>query len=216
MTTPEWTPQQLFRRVAAGEPVVPGTGTPGHRHLITVRLDNTVGALNRILNLFSARGFSLESVVVGETEEPTISRMTLVTTGNDRIIAQVIRQLDNLVDTLGVEDLTGAEYVERELCLLKVSATRQARSELLDILEIFRGKVVNVTPGSMTFELTGPATKVNAFIGMMRPYGILEVARSGRVAMHRQMAFEDRPTGEASPDETTAPAPSGVGDSLIT
>jgi acetolactate synthase-1/3 small subunit len=140
--------------------------------------------------MFSARGFNLESVAVGETDDANTSRMTLVTTGNDRIIGQVIRQLNNLVDTLVVDDLTQSEYVERELCLLKVSYSTDTRAELMDIVDIFRGKVVNITPETMTFELTGPTTKINAFVGMMRPHGIVEVARSGRVAMRRNMAFE--------------------------
>ena len=154
-------------------------------------LENGIGALNRVANMFSARGFNLESVAVGETDDPTVSRMTLVTTGNDRIIGQVLRQLNNLVDTLVVQDLTEEAYVERELCLLKVGYTSANRAELLDTLEIFRGKVINITPTTMTFELTGPTTKVNAFMGMMQPHGILEIARSGRVALSRDMPFED-------------------------
>ncbi len=191
MQPPTLTPQQIYRKSAAGEPFGPGQAEQRHRHVITVLLENSIGALNRVVNLFSARGFNLESVVVGETEEPSISRMTLVTTGNDRIIGQVIRQLNNLVDALHVDDLTDKAFVERELCLLKVAVRPETRAELLDTLDIFRGKVINVTPESMTFELTGPNRKVNAFIGMMRPHGILEVARSGRVAMRRKMVFEE-------------------------
>jgi len=190
MSTQTLTSEQIFRKKAAGEPLQPGDPEQIHRHIITVLVENTIGALNRVANMFSARGFNLESVAVGETSEPSISRLTLVTTGNDRIIGQVLRQLNNLVDTLHVDDVTNGAFVERELCLLKVAYSRENRQELMDTAEIFRGKVVNITPDTMTFELTGPTTKINAFVGMMRPHGIREMARSGRVAMRRDLVFE--------------------------
>ncbi len=182
---PTLTPQQILRRRKAGEPILPDEPEQVHRHTITVLLENTIGALIRVVNLFSARGFNLESVTVGETDDPTVSRMTIVTTGNDRIIGQVLRQLDRLIDTLHVEDLSGSSFVERELCLLKVSYTNETRAAIMDTAEIFRGKVVDITPNTMTFELTGPTSKIEAFIKLMKPHGILEVARSGRVAMRR-------------------------------
>ena len=185
------TPQQILRKKAQGEPIGPGEQARRHRHIIAVLLENSIGALNRVINLFSARGFNLESVTVGETDEPSVSRMTIVTTGEDRIIAQVNRQLDRLVDVLDVVDLTSEEYVERELCLLKVSYTSDNRVELLDTLKIFNGKVVDITTDTMTFELAGPTKKINAFIGMMKRYGIEEIARSGRVAMKRALLFGD-------------------------
>ncbi|SHK37925.1 acetolactate synthase small subunit [Rhodothermus profundi] len=182
---PMLTPQQILRKRKAGEPLLPGEPEQVHRHTIAVLLENTIGALIRVVNLFSARGFNLESVTVGETDDPTVSRMTIVTTGNDRIIGQVLRQLDRLIDTLHVEDLSGSSFVERELCLLKVRYTNETRAAIMDTAEIFRGKVVDITPDTMTFELTGPTSKIEAFIKLMRPHGILEVARSGRVAMRR-------------------------------
>lgn len=185
------TPQQIIRKKAQGEPIYPDEAKREHRHIIGVLVENTIGALNRVINLFSARGFNLESVAVGETDDGSVSRMTIVTTGDDRIIAQVNRQLNRLVDVLEVEDLTDEEHVERELCLLKVSYTAENRSELMDTLEIFRGKVVDVTMETMTFELTGPTKKISAFIGMMRRHGIAEIARSGRVAMRRSLQFGD-------------------------
>lgn len=187
------TRQQIRRKRKFGEPILPeeeDETEQEHRHMIAVRLENTIGALNRITNLFSARGFNLESVAVGETEDPNIARLTLVTTGNDRIVAQITRQLDGLVNTLDVTDLTDAEHVERELCLLKVQYTSETRSEVLDIKDIFRGRVVNVTPETMILEVTGPNKKINAFIGMLEPHGIEEVARSGQVAMHRALEYE--------------------------
>ena len=188
--TIELTPQQILRKKANGEPVLPDVPEEPARHVIAVLLENHVGALNRVINLFSARSFNLESVSVGETDDPEVSRLTIVTSGTRRQIKQVLRLLDRLLDTLAVDDLAAKATVERELCLLKVGYTPENRAELMDIAEIFRGKVVNVTPDSMTFEVTGPTPKVNAFIGMMKPHGIDEVARSGRVAMRRELAYE--------------------------
>lgn len=185
--------QQIRRKRKFGEPILPEEkeeSAPKHRHIITVQLKNSIGALNRVTNLFSARGFNLESVAVGETEDPSVARLTIVTVGNDRIVAQITRQLNGLVDTLNVTDLTDAEHVERELCLLKVRYTSETRSEVLDIKDIFRGRVVNVTPETMIIEVTGPKKKINAFIGMMQEHGIEEVARSGQVAMHRALEYE--------------------------
>ncbi len=191
MATKALTPQQIIRKKAAGEPLTAGDPALIHRHIITLRLENTIGALNRVANLFYSRGFNLESVAVGETDDPTISYMTLVTTGNDRIIAQVLRQLNNLIDVLMVEDVTSEEHVERELCLLKVRYTTATRAEVLETLGIFKGKTVDITPDTMTFEVTGPARKINALIGLMRPHGIVEVARSGRVAVRRALYYGD-------------------------
>lgn len=185
------TEQQVLRKKMFGEPIYEDESPDAQRHLIAVRVKNTIGALNRVANMFSARGFNLESVAVGKTEEEGVARMTLATIGNDRIIAQVIRQLDGLVDTLKVEDLTDEEHVERELCLLKVRYTSDNRAEIMDTLDIFRGKVVDVKPGTMTFELTGPTKKINAFLGMMHTHDIVEVARSGRVAMRRALFYGD-------------------------
>lgn len=185
------TSQQLYRKQASGEGLLPDEPDSIHRHVIVVTMENTIGALNRVANMFSARGFTLESVSVGSTGDESTSRMTIVTTGNDRIIGQVLQQLGNLVDTLQVDDVTHEAHVERELCLVKVAATPADRTVLMGVADIFRGNVVNITPDSMTFEVTGPTTKVNAFIGMMKEYDVREVARSGRVAMRRQLAFEN-------------------------
>ena len=192
MSTNSLTPQQIYRKQSSGEAVFDTQADAAGRHVITVKLENTVGALNRVANLFSQRGFQLESVSVGETSDPSVARMTLVTSGTNRIVAQVLRQLNNLVDTLEIDDVTDGDYVERELCLLRVAYTLDNRAAMLDTINIFRGKVVNITPDSMTFELTGPTNKINAFIGLMGDsYTIQEVVRSGRVAMRRNLAFED-------------------------
>ena len=201
------TRQQIRRKRKFGEPILPeeeDEAEQEHRHIIAVELENTIGALNRVTNLFSARGFNLESVAVGETEEPSVARLTLVTVGNDRIVAQITRQLENLVNTYDVTDLTDAEHVERELCLLKVQYTSETRPEILDIKDIFRGRVVNVTPETMVLEVTGPNKKINAFVGMMEEHGIEEVARSGQVAMHRALEYEaPNPLASADAESTT-------------
>ena len=179
------TPQQIIRKKAAGEPVEPEESELSLRHTITVLVENSIGAFIRVVNMFSARGFNIESIAVGETEDTTISRMNIVTTGNVRIIAQVMRQLSRLVDTIDVDDLTGTDFVEREMCLIKVQYTPQSRAEIMDVNTVFRGKVVDITPQTLTFELTGPSSKIDAFINMVRPHQIVEVARGGRVAMKR-------------------------------
>lgn len=207
------TRQQIRRKRKFGEPILPEEESETdqeRRHIIAVTLENTIGALNRVTNLFSARGFNLESVAVGETDEPSVARLTLVTVGNERIVAQITRQLDNLVNTYEVTDLTDAEHVERELCLLKVRYTSKTRPEILDIKDIFRGRVVNVTPETMVLEVTGPNKKINAFIGMMEAHGIEEVARSGQVAMHRNLEYE-APNPLASAD-ATASSENGTAD----
>lgn len=179
------TPQQIIRKKAAGEPIEPDDSLESEQHTIVVLVENTIGAFIRVVNMFSARGFNIESVTVGPTEDATISRMNIVTTGNGRIISQVLRQLSRLVDTIGVIDLTGTDFVERELCLLKVRYTDQSRSEILDSSGIFKGKIVDITSDTMTIELRGPSKKVDAFVKLMSSHNVVEVARSGRVAMQR-------------------------------
>ena len=187
MSDSKLTPQQIFRKSAAGEPLENGEQPEHKRHLINVHLENSIGALNRVTNLFSQKGFNLESVAVGLTHDPSLYFMTLVTKGTRRKIEQVVTQLNNLVDTVAVEDLTEEEYVERELCLLKVKYNTETRGQIMDVLNIFRGKVIDITHNTMTFELTGPTTKVNAFVGMMESFGIEELHRSGRVVMRRAL-----------------------------
>ena len=185
------TPQQLIRKRAAGEPVEPGAPPQIHQHIINVLLENSMGALIRVVNMFSARGFNLDSVTVGVTDDPTISRLCIVTRGNDRVISQILRQLNRLVDTIQVDDVTGTDFVERELCIIKVRCRGEKRAEVLQVNEIFRGRVVDVTPDILALEIVGPTKKVDAFVNLMKPHGIDEVARSGRVAMQRAPQPED-------------------------
>lgn len=183
------TPQQVFRRHAAGESLAPGAAAQTHRCVLAVRLENHIGALNRVANLFSARGLNLDSVTVSPTHDPTVSRMTLTTSGTTRMIEQAVAQVTGLVDVLSVDDLTHEEHVEREVCLVRVSYTPDTRAELMDLIAIYRGAVVDVTPEAMMVELTGPVPKVNSFVAQMQRFGITDVARSGRVAMRRALIY---------------------------
>ena len=155
------------------------------RHVITVLVDNEPGVLSRISGLFSGRGFNIESLNVAETLDPSISRMTLVTRGNEQIIEQIIKQLNKLVNVIKVLDLTGSDYVEREMTLITVTAEAASRAEVLRIVEIFRGKVVDVSPKSFTLEITGDEKKIQAVVELLVPFGILEIVRTGKVAIAR-------------------------------
>lgn len=155
------------------------------RHTISILVENRFGVLSRVSGLFSGRGFNIESLSVGETLEPSISRMTIVVQGDDLIVEQIKKQLNKLIDVIKVIDLTGEEFVGRELILAKVNAEPGVRAEVLRIADIFRAKVVDVTPKTYTLECTGDESKVTAFIELLRPYGIQEVARTGKVAIAR-------------------------------
>jgi acetolactate synthase-1/3 small subunit len=155
------------------------------RHTISVLVENEFGVLSRIVGLFSGRGFNIESLSVAPTLDPTISRMTIVTSGDDRIIEQVNKQLHKLIDTIKVIDFTSEDFVERELALIKVTAEESTRAEVLRICDIFRGKIVDVNAKCYTVEVTGSPVKVNAIIDLLRPMGIKELVRSGPVVLGR-------------------------------
>ena len=155
------------------------------RHTISLLVENKFGVLSRIASLFSGRGYNIESLSVGETIDPQISIMTIVTSGDDQIIDQVVKQLNRLVDTIKVVDLTGKERTERELAMISVSYQKGSLEELKNINDIFRGKVVDINNKSITLEITGPPAKVNAAVNVLMPYGIIEMARSGTVALRR-------------------------------
>jgi acetolactate synthase-1/3 small subunit len=155
------------------------------RHVISVLVDNEPGVLSRISGLFSGRGFNIESLNVAETLDSSISRMTLVTRGNVQIVEQIIKQLNKLVNVIKVLELTGSDYVEREMALIKVTAETTSRAEVLRIVDIFRGKVVDVSPKSFTLEITGDEKKIQAVIGLLVPIGIMEIVRTGKVAITR-------------------------------
>jgi acetolactate synthase-1/3 small subunit len=155
------------------------------RHVITLLVENEFGALARIAGLFSGRGFNIESLCVAETLDPTVSTMTIVTRGDDQIIEQVIKQLNKLVSVIKVMDLIEKDFVEREMVLVKISATPDTREEILRIVDIFRGKVIDVGSKTYTIEVTGDERKVSAILSLFKPLGIKELVRTGRVAMVR-------------------------------
>lgn len=155
------------------------------RHTISVLVENEFGVLSRISGLFSGRGFNIESLCVAPTMEANISRMTIVTSGDDRILEQITKQLNKLISTIKVVDFTDEDYVERELALIKVTAEAESRAEALRIVDIFRAKVVDVTPKSYTIEITGAPAKINALLELLRPMGIKELVRSGPVVIGR-------------------------------
>lgn len=160
------------------------------KHTISILVENHSGVLARVSGMFSARGYNIESLCVGETEDETVSRMTVVVPGDDRVLQQIVKQLNKLVDTIEVTDLTGEDFVERELVMVKVAANSQRRSEILEIVGIFRAKVVDLGPASLTIEVTGSEGKVRAFIDTMRPFGIEELVRTGRIAIARSVKQE--------------------------
>lgn len=155
------------------------------RHTISVLVKNEFGVLSRVSGLFSARGFNIESLTVAPTLDPKFSRMTIITEGNDQIVEQILKQLRKLIDVIKVSDLTGKQFVERELTLIKVTAEEKTRAEVLRIVDIFRSKVVDVTPKTFTVEVTGTEDKINAMIGLLKPMGIREIVRTGKVAIPR-------------------------------
>jgi acetolactate synthase-1/3 small subunit len=148
-------------------------------------VENEPGVLSRVSALFSGRGFNIESLNVAETLDPTLSRMTLITAGNEQIIEQIIKQLNKLVNVVKVMDLTGSDFVDREMILVRVRAEATSRAEVLRILEIFRGRVVDVSPKSYTLEITGDEKKIQAMVELLTPFGILEIVRTGKVAIMR-------------------------------
>jgi acetolactate synthase-1/3 small subunit len=161
-------------------------------HIISILVENKFGVLSRVANLFSGRGYNIETLSVAPTLDPSMSMMTIVTRGDEKIIEQIIKQLNKVIDVIKVVDLNEAEFVEREMALIKVHTRQEDRAEALRIVDIFRGKVVDSTPTTYTIEITGDTKKVEAAIGLLQPLGIKEVVRTGRVAIAREQM---RPAG---------------------
>ena len=166
------------------------------KHLISVEVENRFGILARIASLFSARGFNIDSLAVGETEDPTISRMTLIVPGDDQIIEQVIKQLRKLIDVIKVTDLTSEATVERELILIRVAAKGIDRAEIMRIVQIFRGKIVDVHPLSFTIEVTGTEEKITGIITLLKPFGLKKLVRTGKIALAREEKINSIKTGK--------------------
>lgn len=155
------------------------------KHTISVLVENKPGVLSRISSLFSARGFNIDSLAVGETEQQDISRMTIVVKGDERILEQVMKQLNKLIDVIKVIDFVEQPHLERDLVLIKVNAGKGKRSEVLEIVDIFRAKIVDVASNSVIVEMTGDEEKILALVSMLKPFGIKEMVRTGIVAMGR-------------------------------
>lgn len=154
-------------------------------HIISVLVENRFGVLAHIAGLFSGRGFNIDSLAVGETHDPSISRMTIVVRGDDTVVEQILKQLNRLVDVITVQDLTEQSFVERELMLVKVETSAQTRSEIIEIADIFRTKIVDVQQGTITIEASGSGDKLKALLDLLNPYGIKELVRTGRIGLAR-------------------------------
>jgi len=155
------------------------------RHIISVIVENKPGVLSRVANLFSARGFNIESLAVGETELPERSRMTIVVSGDDAVLEQIRKQLSKLIDTLKVTEFTDVPCIERDLVLIKVKIPPARRGEVIELTNIFRGKIVDVGEKQLIVEASGTEDKIDALIKALRPFGISELVRTGRIAMKR-------------------------------
>ena len=156
------------------------------RHTISVLVENKFGVLVRIAGLFSGRGFNIDTLNVAPTQDPTMSRMTIVVKGDDTTLEQITKQLNKLVNVIEVRDFRDGEYVDRELVLIKIGAGAKSRPEVMQICDIFRAKIVDVQHKALVIEITGDEGKMGAFLKLMQPFGIKELTRTGRVAMPRK------------------------------
>jgi acetolactate synthase-1/3 small subunit len=156
------------------------------KHTISVLVRNQSGVLARIAGLFSARGYNIESLCVAQTHDPEYSCMTIVSEGDEKILEQINKQLNKLIDVLKVNDFREQDCVIRELALVKVNSTATTRSEIMQLVDIFRAKIIDVSHKTLTIEITGPEAKIKAIIDMLRPFGIKEIVQTGRVAMARK------------------------------
>lgn len=156
------------------------------RHTISCLVENKFGVLSRVAGLFSGRGYNIESLSVGETIDPNVSAMTIVTSGDDQIIEQIIKQLNKLIDVIKVIDLVEIDHVEREMVLIKITPKKENKAEVLRLTEIFRGRVVDSSQKTYTVEITGDERKIEAFIELMKPMGIKEFVRTGKAAIARE------------------------------
>jgi acetolactate synthase-1/3 small subunit len=156
------------------------------QHTISVLVENKFGVLTRVAGLFSGRGYNIDSLNVAPTHDSTASRMTIVTTGDESTIEQIIKQLNKLPDALKVQDFRDGEHVDRELVLVKVAVDSKTRAEVMQITDIFRAKIVDVQPKSLTIEITGNESKVEKFLELMNTFGVQELARTGKIALPRK------------------------------
>ncbi|HYW36468.1 MAG TPA: acetolactate synthase small subunit [Balneolaceae bacterium] len=156
------------------------------RHTISVLVDHNLNALARIIGIFSGKGFEIDSISFGTGQNPQRARITITTVGDERIIEQITKQLHKVIDVIKVQDLTFEPFVERELAIIKVNTGQSSRSEIMQIAQVFRAKIIDISQNMLSVEVTGNKDKIDAAIGMMRPFGVEEVARTGSVALKRE------------------------------
>ncbi len=159
------------------------------RHILAVLVENNPGVLTRVAGLFSRRGYNIDSLTVGRTENSRVSRMTIVVEGDDNVLEQVTKQLHKLIDVIKISDVTAEQYVDRELVLIKVSADPTVRGEIMQIVDIFRARIVDIGRKTLMIECTGDEGKINAIIESLKPFGIKELVRTGKIAMLRGAKF---------------------------
>ncbi len=184
---------------------MPDQDTPLYRHVIAALVANEPGVLAHVAGMFAARGFNIDSLVVGRTENRDFSRMTIVVTGDMQTLDQVRKQLAKLVEVVKVVDYSEADFVERDLALIRVTASKQQRTEIIELTGLFRGRVVDVAPGDLMIEMSGTESKLEAFIELLEPFGITELARTGIIAMPRG----EREGGRSPSRSMSAPASGG-------
>jgi acetolactate synthase-1/3 small subunit len=174
------------------------------RHVLSALVQNVPGVLSHISGMLATRGYNIDSLAVGETEDPRLSRMTFVIVGDDQVLEQVRRQLEKIVTVVRVDDISAQDFVERDLMLLRVQAPPGRRTEIRELTDIFRGRIVDVAPEMLMIEISGQERKIEAFIEMMRPFGIVELVRTGRIAMVRGPKGSRQPVVEDDlPDQGT-------------
>ncbi|MCX6967259.1 MAG: acetolactate synthase small subunit [Verrucomicrobia bacterium] len=156
------------------------------RHTLSVLVENKFGVLTRIAGMFSGRGFNIDTLNVGPTRDPSRSRMTIVVMGDDAVLEQVTKQLNKLIDVIEIQDFRDDEYVDRELVLLRVTVDATTRSEVMQICDIFRAKIIDVQPKNVAIEITGNESKIQKFLFLMEPFGVSDLTRTGKVAVRRQ------------------------------
>ncbi|GHU08675.1 acetolactate synthase small subunit [Spirochaetia bacterium] len=180
------------------------------QHIVSALVENRAGTLSRVSGLFSRRGYNIDSLTVGETADASISRMTIAVSGEENVLEQIIKQLGKLVDVIAVRELEGGSCLRREIMLVKVSADEKTRQGILEIAGIFRSRVIDVSPQTITIETTGDIEKLNGLVLLLRPYGILELARTGLVALERGPLVLEVPAASGTAGEDGH----GSGDSL--
>ncbi len=164
---------------------MPGVYRLFMRHTLSVLVENRFGVLTRVAGMFSGRGFNIDTLNVGPTGNPDHSRMTIVVRGDDKVLDQVIKQLYKLIDVIAIDDMGDAGFVNRELILLQVNSTSATRSEIMQICDLFRAKIIDVNPDRLTIEITGDESKIEKFLTLMQPFGFIDLARTGKIALPR-------------------------------